>query len=243
MAAASITLSSVIPLNERRLRLTFSLPLASGAFTALSKYVVTSTDDAGSDPPTVSLVAIPGNSRAVEVLLGDDLVKGGKYSIQLITIPAADTTTFSGNQPFFFGSDYSFVNEESKRTKSGLDAILYKTDLVWTGNDYAEDGTGDLATITGLPNLAQACTMRINADGLPWAPNYGPNMYSYVDGAAGALPPLRGLIQAQLLADDRVQAAAVTVEAGVNEAVFNITVTPKAGGQLPLKPVTVPNGT
>ena len=94
------------------------------------------------------------------------------------------------------------------------------TDLSLNGDDLAETSTGDLAVVSGAPNLAQAVLRRlIRAPGeLVWAPGYGAGLTRFIEQAN---TPATRLVAAQLgrrslRQDPRVDEVDVSVTAGAS---------------------------
>ncbi len=201
----SITLLTVIPRHERRLRLLFTNTLASGAFTTPSLYTIANQDSAGISPDVAGLLVVSGSTNAVEIALDNDLVGGAQYLVSAVGVPAIDSS----------------VNDD-------LQSLLYGIDLVWTGSDYAEDASGDLSTISGLSNATQAISRRLQSDGLPWDDSFGAKPREFVDGAPGEMVSLRGALTRQTLLDDRVKSVVVSIEQDPEDpadTVFDIDVT------------------
>lgn len=237
-----IALLSILIKHKRRIRLVFSSPVAAGAFTSVSYYTVTSQDGIGASPPVVSAIAVDGAVNNVELALGDELVPGGRYRVSAIGVPAVDSsvTDSTSTQIVAFGLERPTVNVEA--LVSDNDLLLYGRDLVWTGTDFEETAAGDLATVGGAPNARAALGRRLLASGLPWAPLYGPNARSYVNGTAPGVLTLSGALLGQAKADDRVASVTVTLEEdSLHQPVFIVTPTLIGGEKPPAVAVTVPS--
>lgn len=218
----AILLTGVEVRHERSLRLVFSNNLAAAAFGILPTfYTVTSLDSAGSDPLVMAALAVSGSPTNTDLVLGSDLVKGGRYSIEAVGVPATDlSVTPSGNtETFFFGTTKFVSNVEP--TVSNRDLILYKTDLLWNEEDFQEDANGDLARVAGVPNVTKALNRGLEANGRPWDPTWGARVREYVDSPSGAAGNMRSDIIRHCLRDPRVESVKVTFEIqGSNTVVF-----------------------
>lgn len=213
-----IELTGIDPRSPSRLRLLFSGDLASGAFgtPAPAAYVVANQDGTAADPGVVSAIVVSGSPNAVELALDVDLVAGALYLVEAIGIPGADasTSTILSAQHVRIGVPRDPTGDIEPKVTEG-DLLLYGRDLVWTGADYLETAEGDLATIAGVNNAAQALHRRYLGSPLPWAPEYSPNAREFVDVPLPGVGPLRARIEEQGLRDDRV--AAVRAELVVTD--------------------------
>jgi len=235
----ALTLLSIAVRHERRIQLVFSAPLAAGAFVA-SRYVIASTDGIGSPPPVSSALVVSGSANVVELALGGDLTAGARYAVTATAVPAVDTSTATGTEPFSLGGTQAKPqrNVDSKRSDAG--DYQYGRDIVWTGSDYLETPDGDLAILGGVENAKQALERRLLANGLPWDPTYGAHAYNYVDGARQGATTLRGELVRQALLDDRVAAVNVAIDPNETDAgtVLFTVVTTLRGGET-IDPVAV----
>lgn len=221
----AIALVGIVPRHERRIRLLFSGSLAAGAFTSTAYYAVTCTNSVGTDPVVSAAIQIVGSVTAVDIALASDLAQGGAYSVTCTAVPGSDASTFTGSQSFYFGQ--STLRPDSEPARSDVSDLVYGVDLIWDGRDFIEGADGDLATVSGLANAQAAIQRRIRGSGLPWAPDYGPNLDSYVDGPALGQGTARGAIIQQILRDDRVTSAKASVrtdETDPTKVYFDITV-------------------
>lgn len=230
----AISLVNVLVRHARRVRVFFTTDLAAGAFTTTSFYTVTSLDDDGLSPDVVAAIAVPGATNTVELVLGDDLVDGGLYSLAAIGVPANDASVTPGDaiQPFAHAEPTQRVNEEVPQ--DDISALVFGVDLRWDGSDYAEATNGDLDTMTGPPNVLDAVTRACLSDGLAWNDAYGAKPRSYVDGPSASLTTLKGAFIRQAIRDDRVQrATCAAVNEGDGSSTFDLAITP-VGASAPI---------
>lgn len=213
-------LVGVVVRHERRIRLRFDVELRAAAF-ASGFYVVTNRDGRGVSPQVVGALVVGADLHQVELALGADLAPGSLYEVRVTGALAVDGSTVDASTPFRPGEPT--VDVAKPAGVDDLDALLYGVDLVHDGTDYVENADGDLASVSGIPNVEAAVQRRLFADGLPWDPTYGAKARRFVDGPAGALPPLRGALVQEALKDDRVAAADATL---APDGVFDVDVTP-----------------
>jgi hypothetical protein len=96
-------------------------------------------------------------------------------------------------------------------SQSDVASLVYGLDLVWTGADFLETPAGDLASISGIPNVEGAMQRRlVDEDGLPWDGTYGARSGDFVNGPAPNGLSLVGALRRQAVADDRVASATVS---------------------------------
>lgn len=240
--------AALVVRNERRVRLAFSSPLAAGAFgsnvpTLAALYQITCTNGVGLDPTIVSAIRVPGAPDNVELALSLDLVTGGAYAVASNGVPALDTTLSPpASDTFLFGA-LPAPSLNIEQSSDDLDALVFGVDLVWTGADFLETPTGDLATVQGLPNAQGAQQRRLlNEDALPWAQNYGVQAGAYVEGPSGGGLSLLARLNRQAVADDRVASATVDfVEDDANPGDVYFPVTTNFKGIAPTTPPFVLN--
>lgn len=239
----AVELTSITPRGSRRLRLVFSNTLDTGAFgtPAPSAYVVDNEDGRGPSPAVVAALVVGGSANNVELALDGDLVQGALYRVTALGVPATDasTSTSASDQQFRFGVAPEQADREPR--SSDADLLLYGRDIVWTGDDYLEDADGDLATLSGIANAQSALRRRLLGAPLVWAPGYSPRAREYVDIPLSGMGTLRGRIEAQALADDRVKAVRVTMiidDDTPEDSYFEITPTFAGGGS----PESIPVG-
>ena len=211
----------VVVRHERRVRLRFDVELRPSAFLATNFYVVANRDGRGVSPAIAGALVVGADLHELELALGADLAPGALYEVRVAGAPAADGTTVDASALFRPGEPST--DPERPTGVDDLDAILYGVDLVHDGVDYVETADGDLASVTGIPNVEAAVRRRLFADGLPWDPTYGAKARRFVDGPSGALPPLRGALVKEALKDDRVATADATL---APDGVFDVDVTP-----------------
>ena len=182
----------------------------------------------------------------VELQLGADLVRGQRYSFSAVGVPAAagGATPDPSAEVGYYGEILPAPGTQAGGT-SELDELLYGRDLLFLGGDFVEDGQGDLATTTGVVSLEAALRRRLEASGLPWDATYGPRVDEFVDVPIEGLLPLRGRVETQMRADDRVAKARVSIEADNDSGtgVVSVDVTPiGAGDALKAIQVAIPLG-
>lgn len=216
----------------------FTNTLAAGAFTSTALYSFASLDSLGVAPTVKAALVVSGSASVVELVLSDDLVQGGKYTVTATGVPAIDSSVTAPpcTEPFTYGvTPSALANREP--AQSNTNTALYGIDLIWSGADFQETPAGDLARIGGATNAIAAVARRLRYDGLPWDPTYGPNARGYVDGTAGSMPTLRGALMQQAMADDRVASVTVTLQTQDDATFFEIT--PVLVGNQPVAPISV----
>lgn len=203
----AIALVAVFVKHERRVRLSFSEALAAGAFTTLGYYGCTSADGSEPNPGVEALFVVPNSPNVVELQLGSSLVGGALYAITAVGVPGVDaaTTPPGTGDSIRYGAQPVPANVETP--PDDIDALIYGVDLVHDGSDMVETAAGDLATISGISNAAQALQRRETGDPLVWDPDYSPKLRTFVDGTPGALAAAQGEVARQALLDDRVDTA------------------------------------
>jgi len=212
----SIALTVAEIRHERRVRLFFSLALGGGAFTSTSFYSLSNINGGGTTPDVVAAYPIVGATACVELQLDGELTPGNAYTFSAVGVPGVDssTTPDPSTAVATFGQKIAPVVTTSG---SELDTLLYGEDLLFDGSEFSEDPSGDLAGISGPPNLRLALLRRGLSDGLPWDGNYGVGTRDYIDGTPGAMPSLRAQAEAQMRLDDRVAAVKATVSVGSDD--------------------------
>jgi len=208
----TIALTNVAVRHERRIRLVFSVSLASGAFNP-ALYVVTPNE--GSQPLVLAAYVVQNSPSVVELAFDRDLSQYATYSVAALNVGGTDgsftsATAGAGNSaPFAIGVVVTPSNVENP--DADLAALVYGEDLVWDGFDFVETDAGDLATVAGLPNLEGAIQRRVAQDRpLPWARSYGGQPGRFVNGPTPLAATVAGNSQRQAMADDRVKSATVT---------------------------------
>jgi hypothetical protein len=235
----AIILQSDLFVGTRRIRLFFSGPLASGAFTNLALYSVENVDGLG--PATTNVVALFGftsNPNAVELAIDADWTAGALYEVDCAAVPGADGSLFTGSIQDRYPDGSMVVPPNVEPETNDLELLLYGRDLMWNGQDFVEDSTGDLALISGRANWQGAMGRRMTSAGLTWDVGYGPDADESVDAPAIMQPALAGRFLAQARADDRTKQASVDYsdDPSTGVAVFILCVTGRDG----LDPISVP---
>lgn len=200
---------SVIVRSETRLRLNFDVNVSSSAFTGTGTIVVTNLDGVGVNPTVRGRIPVVGSPISLEIALAPELVDGALYQVSVTGIPTTDSTTATGTLQFTTGQQFNPINTEF--SNPNVEAALYGVDLVWTGTDYLETPDGDLATVSGKANLDGALRRRLGSDSLTWDDNYGVKSRQFVDAPNASAPALRGLVLRQMLLDNRVASATVSI--------------------------------
>jgi len=160
---------AIVPLSvhfrgTRRVRTIFTGALASGAFTSTSLYAITA-DDGGANPMAVLAVfAIANSPNAVEFAVDSDLTSGALYTVTFTGVPGVDLSTFSGTVDSRVALVLTQLPNVEPETQD-IDPLFYGRDLAFK-NDYLEDPSGDLMTISGRPNWIGAIGRRLASDGL-----------------------------------------------------------------------------
>jgi hypothetical protein len=204
MAIAFISITYRTP---RRLRIQFSTTLAAGAFLA-TIWSVTSNDSVGAPPGVSAALVVPNSPDTVELAFTIDLASDASYNVTGTSVPAVDTSTVTGTLTLKTPG----VPIAASAVVNTLDTqqLLYGSDLVWDGNDFVEDATGDLSRVSGLANVRGALLRLPAADPLLWDPDYAPRTREFVDATAGSLIELRSVLERAYRRDDRVKDVRVT---------------------------------
>lgn len=207
----SIALTSVYLKHERRVQLSFSNTLASGAFTTLSYYTVKCTNDKGQDPTVEKAFALLASPSVVELQLAADLAPGGIYEFRADGVPCTDLSVTPVDSLVYatFGEAKPGLETTSA---SPLDAVLYGVDLRFEGNDFVETNSGDLATLSGPPLVRRDLWNRLMSDGLLWDDGFGVKVRELVDAPILSSGIIRGRVLSQVMQDDRVKKVRVNVE-------------------------------
>jgi hypothetical protein len=215
----TIALLSLHVRHERRLRVGFSVSLASGAFSA-ALYTVTCLDGTASSPAVTKALVVANSPEFVELQLGDDLAQGALYSVSAVGVPGTDATVTPdpSTAAVRLARETRVASIGARGAPSLLEEQLYGRDIRWSGTDFAETPSGDLDTVSGRECAEIDLTSRLTENGLPWDPTWGLGAYEYVDGAITSLPQLRGKAVAQLRQDDRVVRADASVDISDPEA-------------------------
>jgi hypothetical protein len=232
--------SSILYRGTRRVRVVFSGALAAGAFTSTALYSLTNLDGSGASPIAVLAVfAIANSPASVEFAIDSDLTSGALYRVGFASVPCADATLYTGTYDARVGLQLAALPNTEPATQD-LQLQLYQRDLLFV-NDFVEDATGDLVTVTGRPNWIGALVRRIGSEGLPWDSAYGLKGEQFVDAPDRYQKPLAGRLLAQATDDDRTLTASVAV---VNSLVtpydWNFSLTVKGKDNLQGVALTVP---
>lgn len=196
--------------GTRRVRLFFSGALAAGAFTSASLYSVTNVDGAGPTPSIEDVFAVTGSPGAVELAVSLDLAPGSLYEIACEDVPCADSTLYTGEVQSTTGQPTKAQTNVEPEVDD-VDLLFYGRDIVHDGDDFVEDATGDLDTISGRENWRGAMSRRMAGSPLPWDPTYSPDVEQYVDAPDAFQLPLAGRLLSQARLDDRTKSASVEV--------------------------------
>ncbi len=224
--------------SVRRIRLTFSSALASGAFLT-TPYVVSSVDGLGASPITTEAAfAISSDPNSVELSVNSDFTPGGQYLVTCTNVPPITGSNFTGTIQNQYGQP-PIAGPNAEPETSDLQLILYGVDLQWDGIDFDEDTTGDLLTIQGRPNWQAAMARRMISNGITWDASYGAKAYQSVDAPQPYQASLAGRFLAQARLDNRTkQASIVFAQNATNpqEFDFAMSITGRDG----LDPITLP---
>ena len=206
-----MTISLVADLfrGTRRIRLLFSGPLASGAFTTPSMYSVSGAPGTPAPITVVALFAFATNPNAVELAVDCDWVPGALYEIDCAAVPGTDASTFTGSIQDRVAESSTLAPPNAEPETNDLDLLLYGRDILWNGQDFVDDATGDLQLIAGRSNWQSAMTRRMISSGLTWDVAYGAKAYTGVDAPSVLQPALAGQFLAQARADDRTLRASI----------------------------------
>jgi hypothetical protein len=202
--------------GTRRWRLTFSGPLASGAFTSTSYYAIASADQTGPTITVEAVFAIASDPNSVELSASCDFTAGALYIANVTAVPAADSSTCTGSITDRVGQPVTAPPNVEPET-SDYQLVLYQEDIAWGSAGFAEDATGDLLTISGRPNWQGALSRRMISDGVTWDATYGAKAQQYVDAPDAYQPSLAGLFLAQARLDDRTKSASIDFSVNPND--------------------------
>lgn len=212
---ATVVLTTQIR-GSRRIRIFFTGPLAAGAFTSTTPYVLTSTQSIVSVPIITNAVfAVAVDPNAVEMEVNVDLIAGAQYTLTLTNVPVVTPPNFTGSLQFTVGQPVNSPVQPLPNVEpetSDIDLLLYGRDLYWNGSDIQETPGGDLATLSGQDNYMNAITRRVMSPGITWDPDYGGKIGQYVDAPSVMQTPLAANIVSQARADDRTDQASVVVQ-------------------------------
>ncbi len=235
----TIVLLAVEIKHERRLRLVFSQPLGAGAFgtPGPAYYTVTSLDSLGVSPAVSSALMVVTSPDVVELALDEDLVRGGLYEVEAVTVPALDASVTAAGSSEQFRYGLTAVTENVEPIKRDRERLLYGVDLLWNGADYQEAANGDLDTVGGTANVTKALYRNMESNGLPWDPTWGVGAREFVDSPSTVSGSLRGKMSSQLLRDPRVKELTIAVEFDDDKTYLHAT--PKLITGEAIKPVSL----
>src|SRR5262245_45232761 len=123
---------SVYAFRQRRIRVSFTAPVAAGGFST-SLYSVTSEDATSASPTVRAVYGVAGQPNLAELVLDFDLIDGASYVVVAGSVPAVGggSTPSNASARFRYASATKPVNVEP--IVSDLDIILFGRDLVWSG--------------------------------------------------------------------------------------------------------------
>lgn len=239
----------LFPGSPRRIRVLCTGTLAAAAFTSLSIYGVRNTDGLGASPiHVVAVFAIASTASAFELAIDSDLTPGAAYQINLSALPFADSSTFTGSIAATFPPQPNTPPPNVEQATSDIDLLLYGRDLLQADSgDFAEDATGDLATIAGRPNWQDAVARRCLSGGVLWDPGYGAKPDNFVNAPGVLMLPLSAVLVTQCRADDRTATASVVLTPNFRGVQGSYGFTIKITGRDGLDPLSIqqpiPGGT
>lgn len=221
----AIALTGVVARSPRRVRLVFSNTLAAGAFTTLSYYEITPSNDVGVSVEVLQALVVADSANNVELAVSQDLTPGVPYLVSAVGVPAIDLSVTPNPSELTFQLGEPLRQANVEPAASELDVLLYGRDIIWTGEDFLESPDGDLASIAGVANLQASVQRRMNGEGLYWDPSYGPNVRSYVDAPSPSAATLKLQLERNAMLDDRVALAKATYTQGSDRESHYYTVT------------------
>jgi hypothetical protein len=228
-------LLSTYAYRPRRIRLEFTSAVASGGFVS-SLYSVTSEDSTSASPNIRAVYAVAGQPSTVELVLDFDMVDGAAYVVTAVGVPAVAGGSTPGGTSGRFRFSQVYAPADVEPLVSDLDVILFGRDLIWNGNDFEEGTDGDLARVSGVPNVLGALDRRLKGSPLPYAADYSPNAREFVDSNDAA--PLGSRLRQQALRDPRVKSVRVEAsETTDGDTVF--IVSPKLIGGTAPQPISI----
>jgi hypothetical protein len=230
--------------GTRRWRLTFSGPLAGGAFSP-SLYGVVSTDNTGPTITIEAVFAIASDPNSAELSVSCDFTAGAIYTAMCTAVPAADSTFFTGSITDRVGQPVVAPPNVEPETND-YQLVLYQRDIAWGSAGFAEDATGDLLLVSGRPNWQGALSRRMISDGVTWDATYGAKSQLYVDAPDAYQPALAGLFLAQARLDNRTKSASIDFGVNPNDPQgfgFALSVTGRDGLDPVAIPAPIPAGT
>lgn len=207
--------------HERRIRLIFDKPVNFTAFN-VNLYKLTNIDGAGSTPDISKAYIVANSPYTVELALSLDLSRGSSYTIDVFGIQALDNsiTPDPSQLKFTFAASTAAT---IKNTKTGINSLytkLYGLDILFEmqSGDFVERQDGDLLTVSGPTTVKEALWKRVLSNGLPWNNNYGLKPREFVDAASTSLDEMVTSAKGQLLLDDRVESAEVSLSTDTKAA-------------------------
>lgn len=239
----TILLTQIGIKHERRVRLTFSNTLASGAFgepAPTGMYTVTCTDGSETPPVVVAALIVPGLPCVVELVFGAPIAIGAPYNVAVVSVPCTDLSTVTSNINFRWSLFAPPVNVEPLVLNK--QNLLYGIDLIWNGTDYQETATGDLDRIGGTANVTKALNraVEVNPGELVWDPQWGAGIREYVDSPSVVVGTLKGAVSAQILRDPRVASVKTTFQVNGSETFLFADPVLVSGERIDKVSITVP---
>lgn len=200
--------------SPRRIRLEFSSALAAGAFDP-SWFSLVCDDSTTADPEVVAALRVPDQAELVELAIDVDMAGGSPYTLDVAAgVPALDASTAAATTQAFRAPNPQAAPSEALSAQD-LSDIIFQEDIAHHPTlGHIEGPDGDLAVVTGPPNVQANGNRAVASEGLPHRANWGAQLRSEVDApnVPSSRLALRGKCEQQLRKDDRVTNARASVD-------------------------------
>lgn len=198
--------------GSRRIRCFCTQSLGAGAFSSISYYTVTNLDGLGASPTVKAVFSIANTPGAFELAISFDLVAGALYELSVVSLPFADTSTFTGSIEAEVPVAANTPDPQAEPSTGDFSLYYYGRDILLSDTgDFALSPTGDLATIYGRVNWEDAILRRVISDGIPWDASYGALPSTFVNAPTQYQLPLSAKLVQQARADNRTLNAQVAL--------------------------------